>query len=176
MSVEEQEMVNIQAVDFTTLKTMTERIGFVHRYITFNMPNKASTYVQDSSNLSNFIQQMIDYTKSDSEENWRVEELKNVKYGNIEGGICIADNKTLFDVEKCLIIPKLQIVFVVPGEKSVKEGGFNAAHVICLIGLISTMPLMMKFDSVPDPNDSSKQALSVSYEIWERTSENKKDS
>lgn len=157
--------VFLQCVDFETLKEITKKINFVHRCISYTMPSKASTYVGKDKDLTSFIQTLMDYTNPENEESWRVSKQWNLQYGFGEDFIQIGSMK-LYDIEECIIIPQLQTVFIVPGEKSVK-GGINASTVITLNDLISTMPLVMEFLSVPDENDKKKMNLSVSFKAYE---------
>lgn len=153
---------HIQSLDFTTFIKVLERINVVKTLYNFQLPNKATSYIKENESYAPFIQTLIDYTNPESDDFWRVCHTGPLPVKVESSSVTIGDRK-LLDVAMCAVIPELQSVFIVPGDQSVKEGGFSASDAISLSGLISTTPLQMVFRSVPDEKDEGKMALSVTY-------------
>ena len=104
----------------------------------------------------------------ETEENsWRVNQ-KTVVDLSTQGNKVIIGDKTLFDSNRVIIISKLNSAYIVPGERSIKEGGFMPNEIVKLSNLISSQLFLLRFSDVPDEKNGGFD-LKVEYSLIDRT-------
>lgn len=143
MSSEEVQKIVIQIIDYDGLCGFLSKANYADAVTTYQMPNKASSYVDDAASL---VELLVEYHKSEDDK-WRVKKEQTVELTTKDNVCVIGKTRTLFDVSKVFAIATLNSFFVVPGPKSISQGGFNPSEVIQLSNLIAVKPLMLMLDN-----------------------------
>lgn len=147
--------VIIHSVDFDTFKTITRAVNVIDITITYQLPNLAKSWVEKPEA---FLQQLVDFYSG--EEQWR---LKRENKLQVDASIFKFGNHTLVDAELILAVPDMHSFFIIPGQESIKNHGWNPAEVIQLTNLVAYMPMLLSLSNEPDENEKFK--LGVSYHL-----------
>lgn len=168
ISVPETVDVPVLEVEFDKFIEISEKINLVDSLSLISMAN----HVKDYSNREKYpivdlVNELLECQKE--ENNWRISNHTVVEYQNNENKIQFLD-KTICDAGRIIIISKMNTVFIVPGEKSIKEGNCQPNQIIKLTNLISSQLFLMKFRDIKQ-EDGDGFDLRVEYALISKKSE-----
>lgn len=142
--------------DFNDLMNILKKANAVTRMDIFNLPQLVDSYYDVNNNetapvLANAL------LTAEREEEWRVQRFGQnpaiavVKENNLISFIDTRDNRIikLRDTKGYIIIADLQMIFIVPGEESIKSGDFRPNEVIRLCNLLLNTTLFCKLKNIP---------------------------
>ena len=165
---DEQETTEVPVleVEFTKFLQICEKINIADSCKFFSMPDHTKKYSDRTTMpVAELMTMLLDFEKE--ENNWRVNEKTIVDLIGQEDKLIIGD-KTLFDSNRIIIISRLNSVYIVPGERSIKEGGFMPNEIVKLSNLISSQLFLLRFSDVPDEKNGGFD-LKVEYSLIDRT-------
>lgn len=152
-----EDKIFIQVIKFEDLMNFVKQatnIGLMTRY---QMPERAVGYTED---LSNLTEKLIEYSGN---EQWRIKKEHNVPVKTNEGGIEFGNGVSLVDADVVYAMVDINSFIIVPGEKSVSGGGFNASEVLQIGNLIAVKPLLMTLVKYPVDEERGVWALDAKY-------------
>lgn len=158
----------MQFIDFDTFCKLFKMVDLIHKVEIFQMPDDVSSFgiFEDGTNkgetYSKLINEAISY-KNDK-NSWRVKSYKNLNFKLNQDSFEIGDY-VIKDLRSCIIIPEINMVVIIPDEKTYGEGKTNPSNLIFLFGMISMKPLMMTFNV--KNNEDGTTETSVTYKIVE---------
>lgn len=159
--------VPILEVNFENFLKICEKINIVDNLTTYSMPNHVKEYATpEKFPIAELMNLLIEYQKPENE--WRRKENKVVDLQN-NGEYIQVGEKTIFDAERVIIVSKMNSAFVIPGEKSIKDGKFLPNEIIKMTNLISSQLFLLNFIDEPSDNNTSYN-LKVEYSIINRQS------
>lgn len=159
--------VPILELDFDKLLEMTKKINLVDCITFFSMPNHVKTYSdREKMAVGDLILELIDYQKEENE--WRLTKNPVVEFTADENGIKFLD-KNITDASRVIIVSKMNSVFIIPGENSIKTGNCQPNQIIKLSNLISSQLFLLKFNDVKEEG-SDDYDLKVEFALIDRTS------
>lgn len=131
----------IHSITYADLCGFLGKATCVEEVDTYTLPVRASDY---AANAAGLIEELVSYHGKDSEK-WRIrmEKLQQVKKG--EEGITVG-KRTLYDAHAVFALAELDSFFVIPGERSMEEGGFGASDVVQLSRLVALRPLVLHLE------------------------------
>ena len=142
--------VPVLEVEFDKFIEITQRINLIDSIKLISMPNHIKTYSnRDECHIIDLVNGLLEYQKE--ENSWRIEEHKVVEYANNENNVQFLD-KTIFGAERVIIISKMNSAFIIPDEKSIKEGKCQPNQIIKLTNLISSQLFLMQFNDIKQEN------------------------
>lgn len=159
--------VPILEVNFENFLKICEKINIVDNVTAYSMPNHVKEYAtSEKFPIAELMNLLIEYQKPENE--WRRKENKVVDLQN-NGEYIQVGEKTIFDAERIIIVSKMNSAFVIPGEKSIKDGKFLPNEIIKMTNLISSQLFLLNFIDEPSDNNTSYN-LKVEYSIINRQS------
>ena len=163
---EETIEVPVLELEFEKFLEICSKVNLVDCILEFSMPNHLNSYSdREKAPIATLIEELLEYQKP--ENSWRVTELKVVEFAIKEGAITYRD-KTIFDANRIIIVSKLNSAYIIPGEKSIKEGKCQPNQIIKLSNMISSQLFLLQFKDVKEEN-SDKFDLRVEYALINRT-------
>lgn len=132
----------IHSIAYGDLCGFLGKASCVENLTTYNLPVRSADYVGKAAEL---IEALIGFY-ADEGEKWRMRTEKLVQTKRGENDIICLGKRTLYDADGVYAISKLDSFFVLPGKKSVQEGGFSPSEVIQLSGLITLRPLVLRLE------------------------------
>jgi hypothetical protein len=159
--IEETVEVPILEVDFTNFITICEKINLVDSVAIISMPNHVNEYAShEKTSVSDLMNILIEYQKE--ENKWRLKENKVVELAVGSDFIKVGE-KTIYDSPRVVIVSKMNSAYVIPGERSLKEGGFQPNEIIKLSNLISSQLFLLHFVDVP--KEDNNYDLRIEYSL-----------
>lgn len=152
----------VHQIDFETLKAVLSKVTDVSLMFTYNMPNKAASYISDCFGL---IKQLEEYTTG--EENWRISKDKQVPLRVIDEKIRI-NEWVINGTNAVLCIPQINTIIIIPDDESTYRGSKEPTKVLQLTNCISVTPLLLVLGDEPDTENEGKYRLSVGYQVIEQ--------
>jgi hypothetical protein len=149
----------VHQIDFGTLKNVLSKVTDVSLLFTYNMPNKAVSYIDNGFEL---IKKLEEYTNGD--ETWRITKDKQVPLRIIDDKICI-NEWVIGDASAVLCIPQINTIIIVPDEESTCRGAKEPTKILQLTNCISVTPLLLVLGDEPDTENEGKYRLSVGYQV-----------
>ena len=165
---DEQEVTEVPVleIDFAKFLQICEKINIVDSCKFFSMPDHAKKYSDRTiMPISELMTMLLDFEKE--ENSWRAVQKTVQDLNAVDGKIIIGD-KILFDSNRVIIISRLNSAYIVPGERSIKEGGFMPNEIVKLSNLISSQLFLLRFSDVPDEKNGGFD-LKVEYSLIDRT-------
>jgi hypothetical protein len=164
----EQEVTEVPVleVEFAKFLQICEKINIVDSCKFFSMPDHSKKYSERATMpVSELMTMLLDF---ETEENsWRVNQKTVVDLAT-QGDKIIIGDKTLFDSNRIIIISRLNSAYIVPGERSIKEGGFMPNEIVKLSNFFSSQLFLLRFSDVPDEKSGGFD-LKVEYSLIDRT-------
>lgn len=152
-------MMYVHQIDYTTLKSVLEKVTDVHLSFVYNMPKKATSYKNDGFTL---IKELDHYANSD--EDWRITKDKNINLQIIEDKIHVGE-WVIGGTELVLCIPRINSIIIIPNEDSTYKNTKEPTKILQLTNCISVTPLLLVLGDEPDENNEGKFKLSIGYEM-----------
>lgn len=155
---ETQHQMYVQQIDFDTFKTITQRVTNVGKLFVYNMPNKASKYIDDIPEMIKTLDSFLT-----QQEQWRITSEKTVSYKC--GQEIYVGDWVINDVELILCIPKINSFIIVPNGQSTFKGTKSPTSILQLSNCISIMPMLLVMKDQPDPQNQGKFNISMGYQF-----------
>lgn len=149
------QQVVIHSVNFDTFKVITNNVNVVDLSIIYQLPSLAKSW---KDKPEEFLQMIIDYYSG--EEQWR---LKRENKQKVNPAGFTFGTRTLTDAELILAVPTMNSFFIIPGEESIKNNGWNPAEVVQLTNMVSYMPMLLTMSNEPNEDETFK--LGTSYKL-----------
>lgn len=163
--IQETVEVPVLEIQFDKLIQICESINIVDSVTLFSMPNHSKTYADRSQlPVSELISTLLSF--EDEENKWRVNHKTVVDLVSRADHIQIGDKK-IFDSERVVVISKMNSVYIIPGEQSIKRGGFLPNEVVKLSNLISSQLFLLRFKDIPNEKEGGFD-LKVEYSLIDR--------
>lgn len=171
-TTEETIEIPILELEFEKFLEICEKVNLVDSILEFSMPNHLNFYSdREKAPIANLIEELLEYQKP--ENAWRVTEHKVIEFAIKDGAINYLD-KIIYDANRIIIVAKLNSAYIIPGEKSIKEGKCQPNQIIKLSNMISTQLFLLQFKDVKEEN-SDKFDLRVEYGLINRSKEKEKN-
>lgn len=170
---EETETIEVPVLEleFEKFLEICNKINLVDSILEFSMPNHLNTYAdREKAPIANLIEELLEYQKP--ENSWRVTEHKVVEFSIKDGAINYLD-KMIYDASRIIIVSKLNSAYIIPGEKSIKEGKCQPNQIIRLSNMISSQLFLLQFKDIKE-DGSDKFDLRVEYALINRTNAKEK--
>lgn len=155
----------VHQVDYETLCKVLSTVTDVNKMFTYNMPNKASKYAEDSFELINTLNEYIG-----GEDDWRINREKNVKL-RVENSIIKVSDWEVHGVTSCLCVPKINSIILIPDDNSTRNGMKEPTKIIHLSNCIAVTPLLVRLSDEPIDGEDNKYRLGMTYEVITPTQE-----
>lgn len=157
--------VPVLELEFNNLLQICKRINLVDSGAYINMPNHVKTYADpEKKPIKDLITELLSFEEDDN--SWRINPIKIEELIATEEFIKVGE-KTIYDADRIIIISKMNTIFIIPGEKSIKEGKCQANEIIKLTNLISSQLFLLRFNDVK--NDTDGYDLKIEYQLINRT-------
>lgn len=167
-NIDEQTQVEVPIleVDFENYLKICEKINIVDSLTVYSMPDHVKKYSShEEYPIADLMNLLIEYQKPENE--WRRTESKVQEVVNDGNSIKIGD-KTIFDAERIIIISKMNSAYIIPGERTLKEGNFHPNEIIKMTNMISSQLFLLNFKDEPK-EDGTSYNLKVEYSIITKT-------
>lgn len=154
-----EDRIFIQVIKFEDLVKFVKQATYVGSMTVYQMPNKASDYVSD---LSNLTENLIKFA---GDEQWRIKKEHNVPVRVTENddGIIVGNDVLLMDTAVVYAMTDINSFIIVPGEQSVKSLNFNPSTVLQFSNLVSMKPLLMSLEKYPIDEEKGIWGLDVVF-------------
>lgn len=149
-------------IAFDSFLKLVNKASMIDLCNTYQLPDLAEKFIKKEDD-SGFIQMLANYHNSEDDK-WRVKKQKLLKIELAEDSFKFGEKK-LFDAKIIYVVPKFNSIFVVPGERSIKEGSCSPVEAYQFTNLISTAPFLVRIVNIEAPD--GKAGLSLNYEIIE---------
>lgn len=164
--VEDTIEVPVLELEFENLIEICKKINLVDSVTVFSMPNHVKTYSKrDEKPVSDLVMELLDYQKEENE--WRLKSYKVQELAVVDNSIKVLD-KTISDAARIVVISKMNSVFIIPGEESLKNGNCLPNEIIKLSNLISSQLFLLQFKDVKEEG-SNNYDLRVEFNLINRT-------
>lgn len=158
--------VPVLELEFENLIEICKKINLVDSVTVFSMPNHVKTYSKrDEKPVSDLVMELLDYQKEENE--WRLKSYKVQELAVVDNSIKVLD-KTIIDAARIVVISKMNSVFIIPGEESLKNGNCLPNEIIKLSNLISSQLFLLQFKDVKEEG-SNNYDLRVEFNLINRT-------
>ena len=172
MSEENTVEVPVLEIEFDTLLEMVKKINLVDCITLFSMPNHLKVYGDsEKTSIGNLMMELVEY--QNEENSWRLEK-HIVKDFSIENNSIKILDKAIFDTQRIIIVSKMNSIFIIPGENSIKNGNCLPNQIIKLSNLISSQLFLLRLNDVKD-KETGKFNLQADFAMIERNFETNKD-
>lgn len=140
--------VPVLELEYDKLVEILKNVTDIDAVTTISMPNHVKEYAtKDKITIGNLVNELVSYEQG-GEHEWRLRREWNVGGGTmVDGNIAIA-GKTLYDAYRVIVIAKMNAVYIIPGEKSIKEKEFQPNEIIKLTNLLSRQLFLLSFEDV----------------------------
>lgn len=152
----------MHVIAFDAFLKLTRKASIIDLCNVYQLPDLAEKYIADDD--GGFIQMLADYHSNDDEK-WRIKKEKLLNIVLTEDSFKFG-SKILFDAKIIYVVPKYNSIFVIPGERSIKEGSCSPVEAYQFTNLISTSPFLIRMMNIEAPD--GKTGLSLNYEIIEK--------
>lgn len=157
----EESLMYIHQVEFDVITKILEKVTNVNKVLIYNMPNKAEKYADNAVELISILNEF-----NNSDEEWRITIKENVN-ASFQNEVLKIDNWEISGSKKCICIPKINSIIIIPDESSTCEGLKDPSKIIQLINCVSISPLLITLYDEPIVGDTNKFNLSMGYNIIE---------
>lgn len=163
---EESIEVPVLELEFEKLIEICKKINIVDSVTLFSMPNHSKTYEnREKYPIDKLVNELLEY--QNEENKWRLKEIKVADFVCEDNAIKVVD-KTIYDSPRVIIISKLNSVYIIPGERSISEGGCVPNEIIKLSNLISSQLFLLRFHDIPNEENTGYD-LKIDYSVIDRT-------
>lgn len=166
---EKENEAMMHVINFDAFMKLTTKATLIDLLNTYQLPDLADKLIEKDE--SDFIYMLAGYHNS-ADDSWRIKKDKLVKIersskadGDSDDNFTFGGRK-VFDAKMIYVVPKFNSIFLVPGERSIREGGCTPVEVYQFTNLISTCPTLIRIKNVEAPDGNI--GLSLNYEIIDR--------
>ena len=146
---EKENEAMMHVIAFDSFMKLVNRASIIDLCNVYQLPDLAEKFINKDDD-SNFIQMLANYHGSEDDK-WRVKKQKLLKIKITEDSFTFGEKK-LFDAKIIYVVPKFNSIFVVPGERSIKEGSCSPVEAYQFTNLISTAPFLVRIVNIESPD------------------------
>lgn len=158
--------VPVLELDFEKFLELSKKINIIDCITLFSMPNHVKSYSnQETTPVGDLILELIEYQKEENE--WRISKHPVQNY-SVENNTAKFLDKTITDAARIIIVSKMNSVFIIPGEDSIKNGNCQPNQIIKLSNLISSQLFLLQFKDIKEEG-SENYDLQVEFALIDRT-------
>lgn len=158
--------VPVLELDFDKFLELSKKINIVDCITLFSMPNHVKSYSNpEKTPVGDLILELIEYQKEENE--WRISKHPVQNY-SVENNSARFLDKVITDAARVIIVSKMNSVFIIPGEDSIKNGNCQPNQIIKLSNLISSQLFLLQFKDVKEEG-SENYDLQVEFALIDRT-------
>jgi len=158
--------VPVLELTFDKFLELSKKINIIDCITLFSMPNHVKTYSDpEKTPIGDLILELIEYQKEENE--WRISKHPVQDY-TIENNTAKFLDKSITDAARVIIVSKMNSVFIIPGENSIKNGNCQPNQIIKLSNMISSQLFLLQFKDVKE-EDSEKYNLQIEFALIDRT-------
>lgn len=142
--------------NYEDLQNMLNVVNAVDRLDIFNLPQQVSAYynVEDNNTATELTNMLFD---AERDESWRMRKFglqPNIIINLEKKTISFIDSQTgrilnLYDVKGYIIVAELQMIVIIPGDETIKQGDFRPDEVIRLHNLLLYTALFCQMKNIP---------------------------
>lgn len=159
MSEEKENSMYVHQVDYETFLKVISNVTDVNKMFVYSMPNKASSYADDSFKLINTLNEYIG-----GDESWRIHTSKNVSL-KVKDNVVSVGDYSINGTNVCLCIPRINSFIIIPDETSLYKDVVDPTKIIQLTNCICVTPLLMQLTDEPVEGEENKFNLGVNYQV-----------
>lgn len=159
MSEEKENSMYVHQVDYETFLKVISNVTDVNKMFVYSMPNKASSYADDSFKLINTLNEYIG-----GDESWRIHTSKNVSL-KVQDNVVSVGDYIINGTNVCLCIPRINSFIIIPDETSLYKDVVDPTKIIQLTNCICVTPLLMQLTDEPVEGEENKFNLGVNYQV-----------
>ena len=166
---ENQETVAVPVleIEFAKLLQICEKINIADSCTFISMPNHVKAYSnRETMHISELVKMLLEFEEPDNA--WRLDRQTVVEMKSPSNSIILSD-KVICDSDRVIVISKLNSVYIIPGERSIKEGNCKPNEIIKLTNLLSSQIFLLKFSDIPNENDGGYD-LKVEFNMVQKPS------
>ena len=166
---ENQEIVAVPVleIEFAKLLQICEKINIADSCTFISMPNHVKAYSnRETMHISELVKMLLEFEEADNA--WRLDRQTVVEMKTSSNSIILSD-KVICDSDRVIVISKLNSVYIIPGERSIKEGNCKPNEIIKLTNLLSSQIFLLKFSDIPNENDGGYD-LKVEFNMVQKPS------
>lgn len=169
---DEQETITIPVLEleYSKLLELCQRINIIDTLTYISMPNHVDAYAsKDKTSIAALVDELVGY-ESKEENKWRIERKPAVDIKVSKDSFAFGE-RVIYDAKRIIVISQMNSVYIIPGERSIKEGRCKPNEIIKFTNLVSSQYFLLKFDDVPKENNDGYD-LKVSFMIVESNKNN----
>lgn len=158
--------VPVLEIEFNDFLKICEKINIVDSGAFISMPNHSKSYSdKENVHIKDIVTELLNYQRE--ENKWRLTPFTLCDVETTSESFKIG-NKTLFDSSRIIIISKMNSAFIIPGEKSIAEGGFLPNEILKVSNMISSQLFLLRFTDVKNEEQDGYD-LKIQYSLIDRT-------
>jgi hypothetical protein len=164
---ENQETVPVPVleIEFNKLLQICEKINIADSCTYISMPNHVKTYSErNTTHISELVNMLLDF--EDPENSWRLDKKTVQEMRTTEDSIILGD-RVIYDSDRVIVISTINSVYIIPGERSIKEGKCKPNEIIKLSNLLSSQIFLLRFKDIPNETDGGYD-LKVEFSIVQK--------
>ena len=143
--------VPVLEIEFNKLLQICEKINIADCCTFISMPDHVKAYSnRENIHISKLVGMLLEY--EDPDNAWRLDKQTVVEMKTSSDSIILSD-KVIYDSDRVIVISKINSVYIIPGERSIKEGNCKPNEIIKLSNLLSSQIFLLRFSDIPNEND-----------------------
>lgn len=150
---ENQETVAVPVleIEFNKLLQICEKINIIDCCTFISMPEHVKTYIdREKVHISKLVGTLLEYEEPDN--SWRLDK-KTILESKTNSDSIVLGDRTIYDSDRVIIISKINSVYIIPGERSIKEGACKPNEIIKLSNLLSSQVFLLQFSDIPNDKE-----------------------
>lgn len=166
---ENQETVAVPVleIEFAKLLQICEKINIADCCTFISMPDHVKAYSnRENIHISKLVGMLLEYEEPDNA--WRLDKKTVLDLKTTSDSIFL-DDRAIYDSDRVIVISRLNSVYVIPGERSIKEGNCKPNEIIKLTNLLSSQIFLLRFSDVPNEKDGGYD-LKVEFNMVQKPS------
>jgi hypothetical protein len=154
-------------IEFAKLLQICEKINIADSCTFISMPNHVKAYSnRETMHISELVNMLLEFEEPDNA--WRLDKKTVLELKSTENSISF-DGRTIYDSDRVIVISKINSVYIIPGETSIKEGSCKPNEIIKLSNLLSSQIFLLRFNDVPNEKNGGFD-LKVEFSMVQRQS------
>lgn len=143
--------VPVLEIEFNKLLQICEKINIADCCTFISMPDHVKAYSnRENIHISKLVGMLLEYEEPDNA--WRLDKQTVVEMKTSPDSIVLSD-RVIYDSDRVIVISKINSVYIIPGERSIKEGNCKPNEIIKLSNLLSSQIFLLRFSDIPNDND-----------------------
>ena len=159
--------VPVLEIEFAKLLQICEKINIADSCTFISMPDHVKAYSnRETIHISKLVGMLLEYEEPDNA--WRLDKKTVLEMKTEPNGI-VLDDRAILDSDRVIVISKINSVYIIPGERSIKEGNCKPNEIIKLTNLLSSQIFLLRFSDIPNEKDGGYD-LKVEFNMVEKPS------